>query len=127
MECKNALLEVKPGQIRTLILLVPILLYVIYSPGIKITRRLILRNRIVRAAGIELLAPRLWSPLIDESGISAFTPCLTVFCSEIRSSMSIQIVNGFKGRDQAWIARTERMLRARGSPARELESSTRSD
>jgi hypothetical protein len=104
-------------MIRLLALACLLALAVIFWPGIKFAASSAFRDPIARNSSAETHVPRTWSSLADEKAIAAFTPCWTVFCKKIRSSMEIRVQPAFLGREDAWLLRTQQTMKILTSTA----------
>lgn len=80
-------------------------------PSFKVVASSAFRDPIARNSSAEVHVPRTWNSLADEKAIAAFTPCWTVFCSKIRSSMEIRVQPAFIGREDAWLLRTQQTMK----------------
>jgi hypothetical protein len=98
-------------MIRILALACVLALSVIFWPGLKFAASTAFRDPIARNSSAEIRVPRTWNSLADEKAIAAFTPCFTVFCRKIRSSMEIRVQPAFIGQEDAWLLRTQQTMK----------------
>jgi hypothetical protein len=103
----------KPRQVLIFCVLPLVLFSVVYSPALKSSAGSVIRSHAVEAGGVEVVVPRGWSSLADSSVVAAYTPCLTVFCSGIRSSMEIRTIAALQGYEEGWMSRAESVFAER--------------
>src|SRR5471032_2834270 len=93
------------AQARAVVILFAIFLVVVFSPALQIVRT-IFRTNPVHNAQIQVVIPRTWLLRHNFSAIEAWVPCMTVFCSSPRASMSIKMIPKLAGERDAWQAGT---------------------
>jgi len=98
-------------MIRLLVLTCLIGPALIFWPGLKFAASSPFRDPIARNSSAEVRIPRTWSSIADDKAIAAFTPCFTVFCGKIRSSIEIRVQPAFIGREDAWLLRTQQTMK----------------
>jgi hypothetical protein len=98
-------------MIRGLLLICVAALCVIFWPGLKFAASSAVRDPVTRNGSAEIAVPRRWSSIAEDSAIAAFTPCWTVFCSKIRSSMEVRFQPAFIGQEDAWLVRTQQTMK----------------
>jgi hypothetical protein len=98
-------------MIRILALACVLALAVSFWPGLKFAASSAFRDPVAHNSSAEIRVPRTWSSLADEKAIAAFTPCFTVFCHKIRSSIEIRVQPAFIGKEDAWLLRTQQTMK----------------
>lgn len=98
-------------MIRVLLLVCVAGLCIIFWPGIKFAAASAVRDSVTRNGSAEIAVPLTWNSIAEDSAIAAFTPCWTVFCSKIRSSMEVRVQAAFIGQEDAWLIRTQQTMK----------------
>jgi len=101
-------------QLKALVLLTLLLLSVVFWPAIQWAASSAARRSLVRTDQVETVVPRLWIAVEKGSGVQAWKPRLTLFCSSPRSSMEIRVEETLVGKEDAWLARAQLIFRERG-------------
>ncbi len=98
-------------MIRVLLLIGVAALCVVFWPGLKFAVSSAARDPLTRNGSAEIVVPRTWNSISEDSALAAFTPCWTVFCSKIQSSMEIRVQPAFIGQEDAWLLRTQQTMK----------------
>ena len=109
----QAFLRSKSGHFSIFCFLLLVFCFGVCSPALNSAGASIFWKKAVRAGGVAVVVPRWWKSLADTSVLAAYTPCLTVFCSTIRSSMELRIVPALQGYQKGWMSRAESVLAER--------------
>lgn len=114
MRKTNQLWEIRPGQERTLLVLIVVLLAALFRPAIEWLGATISRANPIHTSEVEVTIPVVW--WADRSGeaIVIWKACLTIFCEKPRSSIKILVESTLAGNEQRWERRVEAGLPEKG-------------
>jgi hypothetical protein len=111
--------RVKPGQVRTMVLLCGCMALVLFWPGIKSALVSVVVAQQVHSGKVSVQLPMLWRRFDKGPLVMATHECLSILCTESTSSLLIEDQPPLAGRTAEWRDKVEGELRSRGfgSPA----------